>query len=88
MANEPSAAETVIKPTETPAPAAPKTAETPAAPAPKTVIKDEKWLDTEISRHEDELHQLRQLKKTASPAPAKAAKVKRAWGTVLDESEA
>ena len=62
-----SAAEIATNPADTPKPAA-------AVPsAPKAEVKDEKWLDTEICRHEDELRRLKDLKKTAS-APVPAAK--------------
>jgi hypothetical protein len=85
--SEKSAAETVIQDPPQPTPPAPapeKKPETPPKPASPSVVKDDKWLDVEISETEDKLHTLRELKKKNAPAAKSTAK--REWGTVLDET--
>jgi len=81
-AQEKSPADITAQPDPKPAPPAKPAPAKPASPP-----KDEKWLETEISRAEDELHKLRELKKTggksAKPAPAPA---RPSWGTVIDEA--
>jgi hypothetical protein len=57
-----------------PAPKPEPKAETKPEPKPAPVVKDDKWLDTEIAHTEDKLRTLREQKKAASapvPAPAK-----------------
>ncbi|MDD5139399.1 MAG: hypothetical protein PHY43_03945 [Verrucomicrobiales bacterium] len=53
----------------------------PAAAAPASVVKDEKWLETEISVAEDRLRTLREQKKVspAKPAPVVTEKKKTGW---------